>query len=247
MLVDWLHWFLPAIARVWQGASPYADPGIFNPIWTFWLLLPVHFLPPSIATIAGFALPYVALVYVAVKFKKPSIIAIVGLSHPFLQLAWYGNIDWLILFGLVEINALMPFFLLIKPQASALIMASWVRGRTIRQLAILFVPAIVALLLNALFYPDWLGNMVSVTGRLNQTTNFSFFPYSLIIGLPLLYLAYRKNNALYGAIASLLCSPYFFMHSLVPAFVLLTVSHKRLAIALNLFFWIIFIGLAIKG
>jgi hypothetical protein len=187
-------------------------------------------------------LPYIALVFVSWKLRRPSLIAIVGLSHPFLQLAWYGNIDWLALFGLVAVNQWSPFFLLVKPQASALVMLAWLKGHSWR----VFIPVTIALVFNVLAYPDWLGNIIGVTGRLKTVTNFSLFPYSLIVGLPLAYMAYKRENALYGAVASLLCSPYFFMHSLVPALVLLTLKHQRAAIAVNLFFWIVFIVLSLK-
>ncbi len=246
MQTDWITHFLPAIQRLLMGGDPYQDIFVLNPPWTYIMLAPAGILPHGIAILVGTILPVIALVYAARKVRKPYLIAIVGLTFPFTELCAYGNLDWMVLLGMLAINSLSPFLLTVKPQAGALAVVGQLgklRGKGWKEYAKVFVPFIVIGTPLLFIFPGFLHNMLIVNDRLSglSAANFSLFPYSVPFAIPLLWLAYKREEPTYGAIASLCISPYFYFHSVIPSLFMIANKNWKWGIAANVLTWVIFV------
>lgn len=231
-MTDWERYFLPAVQQLWQGISPYSSVYVFNPPWTFLLLAPLGLLPPGVGVLAGYVLPWAALIYAAWRRRKPYLIAIVGLSFPFTALVLYGNLDWLVLLGVVTPGWFGMFLLTTKPQAGALAFVAALKDRTWRERALLVLPLAVGGGALVLLFPDWLGNVAFAAAYDQRERNFSLFPWTIPLAFPLLWLCYRRKEPLWGVLASLCLSPYFYAHSLTPALFLIADKSWKWGVAL---------------
>lgn len=237
---DWARYFLPAVELLLRGIDPYQSIYIVNPPWTFFLLAPVGLLPRGLGLVIGALLPIMALVYASWKVRKPYLIAIVGLTFPFIDLCLYGNLDWMVLLGVLTTNSLSPFLLTVKPQAGALAVVAQLgqmRGKSWKDYARVFAPFLVIGGLLLLLFPGFIGYMLTFNARLTEVSTFSLFPYSLPLVPPLLWLAYRRADPLYGVLASLCISPYFLFHSVVPALFLIADRNWKWGVVANLLTW----------
>jgi hypothetical protein len=246
---DWITHFLPAVERLLRGGNPYSDIFVLNPPWTFMMLAPVGLLPHSLAVIIGTLLPVAALVYASWKVRKPYLIAIVGLTFPFAELCVYGNLDWMVLLGMLTINRLSPFLLTVKPQAGALAVVGQLgkmRGKPWMDYVRLFAPFVIIGTLLLLLFPDFVHNLFIVNYRLANIANFSLFPYSLPLVPPLLWLAYKRGEPVYGALASLCISPYFYFHSIIPTLFMIAHKNWKWGVVANIISWIIFTMIIFK-
>ncbi|MBI5667576.1 MAG: hypothetical protein HZC41_06175 [Chloroflexi bacterium] len=239
---DWVQYFLPAIELLLRGVDPYQSVYIVNPPWTFFMLAPVGLLPHSLAVVIGAVLPVLALVYAAWKVRKPYLIAIVGLTFPFIYLCVYGNLDWMVLLGVLGANSLSPFLLTVKPQAGALVLVSLLgrlKGKSWQAYARVFGPFLVIGSLLLLLFPGFMGYLTTFNVRLAEVATFSLFPYTLPLVPPLLWLAYRRADPLYGTLASLCISPYFLFWSVVPTLFLIASRNWKWGIIANLLTWVV--------
>lgn len=232
---DWENFFRPALLYFLSGRSPYAVPGIFNPPWTFVILSPFVWLPALLPHL----LPAAALTYAAYKKRKPYLIVIVGLSFPFLAQLAYGNIDWLVMLGVLTQGPASLFLITTKPQAGALAFVSQLKSKTWRQRVLLFVPISIVTVVFLFMYPDWISNVLFAVGFNQRIRNFSLFPYTIPLAFPLLWLAYKREDPLYGVLATLCLAPYFYIHSFVPAMFLIAERNWKLGIALALLSWLV--------
>ncbi len=202
---DWVDAFRPA-ALHWQ--NPYFSPGlIFNPPWLFPFLHPIALLP---ARFGAGLLMFLSLLVVALYVRSPKKLLVVVIAAPMSTLFTLGQLDALLLVGLMLPGWASVPFLLAKPQGVFLTLLN--RTRRNRQTAI----AIVAVLLLSMFvWGFWWQNIIGFAP--NQTVNLSLFPYSLIVTLPLLYLGWKNESDGFLALASLSVMPYFMITSALPA------------------------------
>src|SRR5690349_14769522 len=166
---DWEFYYVPALLNFISGKSPFASPGIFIPPWTFIFIAPFVWLPSMIPHL----LPAAALTYSAYKKRKPYLIPIVGLSFPFIASIGYGNVDWLVLLGVLMQGPASLFLITTKPQAGALAFVSELRSKTWRQRVMLFVPIVIASIVFLFIYPDWIDGMLFAIGYDQRIRNFS--------------------------------------------------------------------------
>jgi hypothetical protein len=205
---------MPALRKLLSGGNPYSIKGFYNPPWLLFILMPLMWIPWYGAMI----LPMIALTLAAHKRQKWWLIPIVGLSVPFLAQTIYANVDWLPLLGIAYGGASMPLLVTVKPQSAGMVVVTYLH----RKRLIYFIPLIVAVIISFILVPDWISWMLK-GGKLSQKgRNLSLFPYSIPVGLVALWLAWKREDALWGTVASLSLSPYFFIHSLLPFIFLLT-------------------------
>ncbi len=112
---DWLDFFRPA-ALHWR--NPYSG-FIFNPPWIFPLLYPLALLPYRAG--AGL-LMIISVVAVAMYVGSPKKTLVVALSVPMVVLITLGQLDALLLFGLMIPKGLGLPILVLKPQGVFLTM-----------------------------------------------------------------------------------------------------------------------------
>ncbi len=213
------------------------------------MLAPAGWLPERLAVIIGTLLPIVALTYTSWKVRKPYMIALVGLTFPFMELCIWGNLDWMPMLGMLSINALSPFLLAVKPQAGALAAVGYLgslRGKNWKEYVRVFGPVIVIGIPLLFLYPGFLHNLFVVNNRLPNISNFSLFPYTIPLAVPLLWLSYRRADPLYGALASLCVAPYFYFHSIIPSLFLIADRSWKWGVAVNVLTWVIFALIFLK-
>lgn len=200
---DWVVSFRPS-ALTWQ--NPYH--GLtFNPPWLFLILHPIAALPPRIG--AGI-LMLISFVIIALYVRSPVKTFLVALSAPMIVLLTLGNIDGLVILGLMLPYWMSLPFLMIKPQgvflAAVQRLSFW---------SICF--AIFFLLISVFVWGFWWQDISSLSTPVNAEYNLSAFPYSVVPGLLLLVLGLRKKSDALLCFASLCFSPYFMITSLLPA------------------------------
>ncbi len=205
-------------------------------------LAPFVWLPALLPNL----LPAVALIYAAYKKRKSYLIPIVGLSFPFAALTFYANLDWLVMLGTLTQGPFSLFLLTTKPQAGALAFVAQLKGKTWRTRVSLFAPIVMVSLFFLLLYPDWVSSTLFAVGYDQRIRNFSLFPYSIPLALPLLWLAYKREDPLYGVLATLCLAPYYYVHSYVPALFLIAERNWKLGAALAVLSWVL-VFLIVQG
>jgi len=200
---DWLTVFRPAALR-WP--APYYTPGlVFNPPWLFPFLHPLALLPPRWG--AGL-LMLLSVVVVSLYVRSPLKLGVVVLAAPMSTLFALGQLDAVLLVGLMlPIEWGMPF-LLLKPQGFFLLIARRLNRRAV-------VVAALTLAASVAGWGFWWRHIIGF--QPNQTVNLSLFPYSTLIGLPLLYFGWKRNSEALLCLASLSFAPYFMITSALPA------------------------------
>ncbi|MFN8372429.1 MAG: hypothetical protein U0694_06085 [Anaerolineae bacterium] len=232
---DWDRLFRLALIYLLSGRSPYAIEGIFNPPWTFVVLVPAVWLPGLLPNL----LPAAALIFAAYRKRKSYLIPIVGLSFPFVALVFYANLDWLVLLGTLTQGSTSLFLLTTKPQAGALAFVAQLKGKTWRQIMLMFAPLVALSLVFLALYPDWLQNTLVALNDDQRIRNFSLFPYTVPLALPLLWRCYQRQDVLYGVLATLCLAPYYYVHSYVPALFLIAERNWKLGLALSILSWVV--------
>jgi hypothetical protein len=232
---DWERLFHLALNYFVSGRSPYAIEGIFNPPWAFVILAPFVWLTGLLPNL----LPLIALIYAAYTKRKSYLIPIVALSFPFVALTFYANLDWLVLLGTLTTGQSSLFLLTTKPQAGALAFVAQLKSKTWRQRLMFFVPIIAAALFFLILYPDWVSNTLFAFGYDQRIRNFSLFPYTIPLAIPLLWWCYQREDPLYGVLATLCLAPYYYVHSYVPALFLIANRNWKLGVALAVLSWVV--------
>ena len=204
---DWKN-FILAIQAFMLGENPYHVQHFWNPTWALFPLIPFELFPFGRELL--FVVSLVSLAFVAKKLGAKPIGMIAFLLSPlvFDALLW-GNIEWLTLLGLV-MNPLYGIWLLaLKPQMTFILIAfilimNWRKSGLKSTLKIIALP-ILALLISFALYGFWVIKWFDYS----QVTdvNVSFFPYSIILGIILTILAFRRNDLRYALSASLMFFP----------------------------------------
>jgi hypothetical protein len=244
--VDWQYVYRPATLLFISGKSPYAIQHFHNPPWTLIPFIPLALLPEKIGQAIEAILTLAAVAYLARKSKASFIGTIlILLSPPIVTLLRNGNIDAFVLFGLALPPQIGLFLLLAKPQVGAgiavFLIYNLLKTRGIKNTIKVVAPVACAIILITILYGDWLN--VSHAKDLAWEFNYSLWPYSLPIGIFLLWWACRKNKLEAALLSSPLSSPYTLIHSWI---VLLFAAAKstRILFVVDIALWVIF---ALKG
>ena len=162
------------------------------------------------------------------------------MSFPFLAATVYANIDWMVMLGVVIGGRLGVILDTVKPQAGAFaIVAEVAKKETWRERLKLVLPLAVLAVLSVPFLLPWLNRMFAV-GESAQIRSFSLFPYTIPLGIALLWLTWKRKEPLLGVFASLCLSPYFYIHSLMPALFLLGDRNWKWGVVMNILLWGVF-------
>lgn len=186
-----------------------------------------------------------ALSGVAFHRKKPYLIAIVGTSFSFIALSIYGNIDWLVMIGLVVGGPLGILLATVKPQAGALAFVAELKDKKLKEIVRFLLPVALVVVISTIIYPNWLSHMFTIRG-FGSHRSLSLFPYSVPLGLWALWHSWRKGDQLWGVFGTLCLSPYLYIHSLTPLLFLAADRHWKLGVFLNALTWII-VALILAG
>jgi len=181
----------------------YFSKGILHPIWTPWTKWFISIFNYPII----FALSVIAIGLRVFKFKRSVIaLALALLSLPTLWVFFMGNLDGLVLLGLLLMPIGVPLALM-KPQIAGFAMLakrSW------------FIAAVIWLIISLIIFGFWPKNLLMVVQpewKMEWTQDISLFPWGLIAAIPLLYLSRGDEDLLMaaGSLATPHLFPYHFI------------------------------------
>lgn len=211
--------FYDASQALLSGGNPYDVASYYSPISVAVLYMPLAVLPYDLAMRVNMAL-MVAVYLFVVAHVFAGRLPLLIMATPFtILIARYGNLESLVMLGALLPATVGAWFVTLKPQLGLVAAAIMLyNGKHIKTgLAIVAMYAVSVAL--------GMGSHTPV----DAWWNISPFPYGLIIGLPLLYLAWRKRDALTAIGASVFVTPYMSFITFVAAVPLFRFS-KRLAI-----------------
>ncbi|MEI8132809.1 MAG: hypothetical protein WCG34_10270 [Leptolinea sp.] len=218
----WIGSFIPE-GFDWKH---YFQLGIIHPIWTPWSKYIVNFLSP-LGFGFVFALSVIGLGLRTFRYSKSPIpLALALFSLPTLWVFWMGNLDGLVLFGMLIMPIGIPLVLM-KPQVSAFILLSrrdW------------FLAGGFWFLVSLVIWGFWPINLLMVTTpqwKTEWVQDISIFPWGLLIGVPLMWFS-RGDQDLLMAAGSLI-TPHLFPYH----FIILMPSLARMRWYWMLLTWII--------
>ena len=239
---DWHDYFVH-VSRI--PLKPYTIDYFLNLPWTALVLAPFSLISQDISWLINASLN--AVVFSAIILKKDGKLLPLFLtltSVPFVMLSGNGNIEWIPALGFLFPNAVGVIFLLTKPQSGIFAALDWFYRQKNKTLFLL-VPS-VWVLLSLLIWPGWPVDLVSnlslVTKRFN-TWNWSLFPWTIPVGIGLIYHIIRNkpdNGELLGVLATFCFSPYFAGYSVTILFTLTSIAHPRKSIVLWVLLWAYF-------
>jgi len=201
---DWWDFFRPAALSL---PNPYQVKGVLNPPWTFVLLYPLALLP---GRWGGVAIAFLSILAIALYLRSPAKLLAMSASAPFIFVIVLGQLDALVLYGLMLPASLGPLLILIKPQGAFLT----VMNRISRHSLIILAGA---LMISILVWGFWPAEMLRTGLVPDELRNASFFPYSLPLAPILLFYGIRKKSDALLCWATLCASPFFQTHSVLPA------------------------------
>jgi hypothetical protein len=239
--------FYPAAQSVLSGHSPYESITNATP-WGIIPLVPLALLPPIPAHGVYFAVCLFVLAYIAWHLKaSPLTIVAFILSPTVIGALIVGNLDPIVVSGILFPPTLGLLILLIKPQIGTGValyyLINFVRDRKYLEAVKTFAPVVLAYSLTLIFFPIWLARVSSLP---SNEWNRSLFPYSIPLGLLLVWLAVRRRNPYFALAAAPFFAPYHsfytytvvqigLLHEDVERFVRRDVLH----VALCIFLWVI--------
>ncbi len=202
--------------------------GIFLP-WAVVVVQPFSLLPLEWARAIIQAGTVTALILLAGPQPLARLVTLTSASA-FMLVAYYANLDAVAALGVLLPPAGGLLLLAIKPQAAGLVAMVWLAQRKWRS----FIPLGIVVVLSTLLWSEWISRVqLSPAGALNV----SFFPYSLILAIPLMILAVRRNDVLLAAMITPLAVPYVAYYSLAPTIALLARRHWVLGVFANVASW----------
>lgn len=216
-MTDW-ELFREACLTLIAGGNPYAiqqyHMQYFNPMWTLLPLIPLALLPWLTGLIANGILSIMSMLFISHRLE----IGLWGffwlaISPMHVQSILYGNIEWLALIGILFPAPIAMFFFSIKPQATIglimlVILNQWQTKRW-KGVMITMLPVTIAFFLSFII---WGLPPIPV----NNPAQRSYFPLSLLVGLPALIMALKSQNEKWALFSSPFLSPYVTFHGYLP-------------------------------
>lgn len=206
---DWQAYRAAALALL-AGQNPYhAGWGIFRllyPPWALILILPYLLLSHDAAFFAMSITSTVVLGLVARRFKLGTLGTFFLISTPtHLYALGYGNVVWLPWIGLLFPAPIALIFLSTKPHVTLVViliilMREWDRAGLYGVIIAAAPTAVLTMIWLILWgFPDLGGENIG---------NVTFFPWSLLLGVPALILAMRHRSTRLAAFANPFLMPY---------------------------------------
>lgn len=207
---DW-HGTFDGVARsLFQNRSPYSQPGLKSPPWAAVLLAPFALFPQQIARGLMLVFTLGVWLYAAWRMQAPRLAVIAMLVSPTaIGSLLAANIDALVLLGVFLPATWGLFLLVLKPQIGfgpGLFDAveAW-RERRIRGIVLTFAPVVIGVVISAILFPVWIQRLEVQTA---SVWNRTLFPFGVPLGLALLWLSFRRRNAMFALAATPFLAPY---------------------------------------
>ena len=214
--VDWKIAFYPAARLLLQGQNPYTITTFHNPPWALIPLIPFVLLGQSLGGLLLFFSTLFTYAFMGLHFRAKPVALIAMLLSPLVFYNLFlGNIDALVLWGLLLPPPIGLFLIAMKPQigigiAAYMAYAIWRDGGW-RRLLVSFAPVGIALVATFLMFGNWMVN--TSENVVSAYWNVSLFPWSVPVGLVLLLIAVKQRKLAISVSASPFLAPYLSLGS----------------------------------
>lgn len=209
---DW-DLYRAATLAFFRGENPYDEEHvfqfhIFNPPWVFPLLLPLAVLPRYVGLVLLSIISCVSLLAISKHYEMDvleSVLVIVSVMH--LHSIANGNVEFLPLLGVMLPPPLALIILAIKPQSTIGMMLFVVykvykeRGWKRAMLTVMPLAALTAAWLIFYGLPQYV------------RTEAYWWPWSIIVGVAALGVAFWKNDERWALLSSPFFAPHAYVHS----------------------------------
>jgi len=236
------HWpeiFRPAVYKLLSFQSPYLIDRFFNPPWALIPLLPFALLPERLGWSLLAVTTFFVLGFVAHRMgaKWWMVMALLLLPHT-LYNGLQVNVDWLAALGFIMPPQIGLFFILLKPQLGAPLALFWLietwRTGGWRKAIKIFAPVTTAFLISFLIYDLY----ITRSTELILQDGKSFWPFSIPIGVILLFLSIRSRKPALSIFSAPFLSPYTQPYSW-PYSLLGLINRPKIFLVFILIMWII--------
>lgn len=212
--LDWHNAYRPAALSVLRGESPYGmsefGQAFYNPPWALIPFLPFAMMPYQVGRVGVFIMGLAGFTIVAYKLKAPPISLLIFLtSAAVIGCLNNGNLDWLPMLSFILPARWGLILAAIKPQIGIGVGIYWL-FESYREGGILavfktFAPVSFLLFLSFGLYGFWFLEFSRLENNLN---NMSLFPYSIPVGLYLIWASIRGRDIRPAMASSPLLAPY---------------------------------------
>ena len=210
---DWLN-FLPAVKAFMLGQNPYfvgeGFAKVFEPFWTYIFLTPFAILPFWAGRLLLLLVSYLTFAFTATKMGANKFqLVLFLLSRPVIGGLFEGNIDFLVTLGIWMPPQIGLFFVLMKPQIGFCIAIYWLymawKQGGLQQVITTFAPVTLAYLLSFILYGLW---FLQLQAMPHNPANGSTIPFTIPLGLVILYAALKQQDKRLSALSTPLITPY---------------------------------------
>jgi hypothetical protein len=236
---DWHNFFAIAARNWWPNPWAYIKDFPYVP-WTGLLLSPLGGVTDQLATTITNTMSVIVMACVAKHLGGPSWVVVpVLLSPPGYWLFSTGQVDGLILSGLLFFNGLDLVIIAIKPQLAIGVFIARLKrskGQWLRYLA----PAVLVGVLSLLIWPGWPLRALPDPQPywLKASWNTAVWPWGVPVALGLLWYAWRTGEDSWGIVASPLLSPYVNVANWLGLMLALAAKWPRVALIIWLAMWL---------
>jgi hypothetical protein len=246
---DWHATYRAGALAVITGQSPYVVVEyFFAPPWAVLPLIPLAILPEVIGRGLFFVLSIGMIGYTCYRLGGgPVTMLAILLSAPVANCLYAGNIDPMVMLGVILPPQIGLIFLSMKPQSTMmvilfLVIEAWRDGGIKRVLQISWPTALVVVL-SFVIYGPWILRAQDIYSPAG-IYNISLWPQGLVIGSVLMVIALRDRRKHLSMIASPFFSPYTLLLSWTGAMLGLskTTVEAIVASVMTWVFWIIYHG-----
>lgn len=238
--IDWLNTYHPIALHPLQ---PYSTNSFVNAPWTAVIIYPLQMVSKNVGLVLNASITLVVFIILVISRNgKLLSIVLTMTSFPVLSGISNGALEWIPALGFLFQDGIGMLFLLTKPQSGLLGGLDWYLRSKNKKL-FLIIPAVTTML-SLLIWPDWpsqlMANLqtheVGLRGR-----NISLFPWTIPIGIALIYYIIKKrpeNGELLGVLATSTLTPYTAFQSYSVLFTLISISYPKAAVITWVLLWI---------
>lgn len=229
--VDWVG-FREAVQH-WQ--MPYAVKGFYNPPWLLPLIAPLAVLPPRLGQATNSLLALTIMFLVIRHFGGKALSVMVAmLAPPTLFLLMNGNVEWLVLAGLLLPAPAGILLLSLKPQSGGGMIVLHIKCSP-RPLLLLAPTAIIAG--SSFLIWGWWPRFSS--RAVDLSWNMSIWPWGLLLGIPILVLALKEESEELALSCMPFLSPYCGLIGWLIPFTVLAAKLPRATLISIVALWLI--------
>lgn len=240
--VDWRNTFYHSAQTPLQ---PYEIRSFNYPPWTALIIFPLSFFSEKTGLVLNATIALITFIFLIIKRNGKLLSIILTMtSFPVLSGISNGTLEWIPALGFVLQDGAGLILLLAKPQSGIFTGIDWF-FRSKNKILFLLIPGL-TLALSLLIWKGWpikvYQNILYVQNRGFSEANISLFPWSIPIGLGLIYYIIKnrpKNSELLGVLATVTFTPYSAFHSYSILFALTSISYPRASILVWVLLWIL--------